>query len=105
MIVRGGVNGQCEVFPSREGERLSIIEEREWVTREGLANLHADCARLLWFRRQFFSSRRDVSGVSKRALNLDSDMLVTVKIGIDSDREHDECEFRGINILEVIFCM
>jgi len=47
MIVRGGVNGQCEVFPSREGERLSIIEEREWVTREGLANLHADCARLL----------------------------------------------------------
>lgn len=47
MIVCGEINEQCGVFPLREGERLAIIEEREWVTRERLANLHADCARLL----------------------------------------------------------
>lgn len=68
MIVRGGVNGQCEVFPSREGERLSIIEEREWVTREGLANSHADCRDFCDSADNFFSfTPRRVWGVEARS--------------------------------------
>lgn len=54
--------------------RPAIIEEREWVTRERLANPRVVVRRLrdfCDFAGDFFLRARDVSGVAKCALNLD----------------------------------